>query len=64
MALKNNFAKSLEYARKFSTYHPEIYEQIMQQTAVKVKDEEVFAVGQEALHNIQKQYLIRRYNVK
>lgn len=57
--LKNNFVKSLEYARKFSAYHPGIYEQIMLQTAAKGKDKEVFSVGQEALHNIQKQYLVR-----
>jgi hypothetical protein len=57
--LKNNFVQSLEYARKFSAYHPGIYEQIMLQIAAEGKDKEVFEVGQEALHNIPKQYLVR-----
>ena len=59
VALKNNVAKSLEYARRFFPYHPGIYEQIMLQVAISGNDEELFSIGQEALSSIQKQYLVR-----
>lgn len=61
VALKNNVAKSLEYARRFFAYHPGIYEQIMLQVAISGNDEDLFSIGQEALSKIQKQYLVRSH---
>lgn len=57
--MEKDGAKQRKYAAEFADTHPALYEELLANLSIKMKDEERLALGEEAIGKIPEQYLTR-----